>query len=123
MTMAKSEFGAGLSYCLGLFLAHAERYKSEIEMDFRREHGMTSNLGWQWFNGASDHLFDLIIPASLPKNLKRRLKRFQNYCLKRRDGVFEVLISDKDYAVKEAKALLLAIDKACNIKAVRGEFL
>jgi hypothetical protein len=119
----KSEFGAGLSYCLGLFLAHAERYKSEIEMDFRREHGMTSNLGWQWFNASSDHLFDLIIPASLPKSLKRRLKRFQSYCLKRRDvwGGEEVVdMKDIDCAIAEAKSLLLAIDKAYKIKAVRS---
>jgi len=121
--MTKSEFGAGLSYCLGLFLAHAERYKSHIEMDFRKKHGWDTEVAWMWFNGASDHLFDLIIPASLPKSLKRRLKRFQSYCLTRRDGLTHVPMTDIDYAVAEAKHLLLVIDKAYKIKAKQGDYL
>src|SRR5438552_18754349 len=58
----ESEFGKGLSYCLGLFLAHAER---------------DQRLGPElWFNGASDHLYDLQVDSA-PEELRVRLTQFR----------------------------------------------
>ena len=58
-----SEFGKGLCYCIGLFLAHAER-----EVKTERDAGL-------WFNAASDHLIELQVEDA-PKSVRNRLKEF-----------------------------------------------
>ncbi|MCK4259904.1 MAG: hypothetical protein KAX49_13060 [Halanaerobiales bacterium] len=115
----KSEFGKGLSYCLSLFLAH-EFLHSEI----RSKNDKIFNS--IWFNGASDHLYDLVIPESLPKTLQRRLKKFRGKCLDlgHGSGLMDNSVVEEDYvwAVQEAKDLLRAIDRANGVKVVKGDW-
>ena len=40
--MTTSEFGKGLAYCLGLFLAHAERYSSDLK---KHQKNAENNMG------------------------------------------------------------------------------
>ena len=106
-----SEFGKGLCYNLGLFLAHAERkigYKDDTDCSF-------------WFNGAGDHLFDLEIPEDFPEDLKKRLTEFRNRILGYRI-VFHLPIEEKNKALQEAKDFLREIDTFHEIKTEKGEW-
>lgn len=130
--MEKSEFGRGLSYCLGLFLCHSERSfsgdtKYEEEMDERsKKYGKVEDYSYStemWFNGASDHLYDLEIPEDLSKSLKSRLKRFQEKVLHWGHGFGnDATKKDKHWAIQEAKDLLRLIDKAHGIKVEKGQW-
>ena len=106
--MKKSDFGKGLTYCLGLFLCHDERKIKEGES------------AMIWFNGAADHLYDLEIPDSLPNNLPSRLEDFKNSCLKWR--LTDPTLEDKNWAIKTAKMFLLEIDRHFKIKAEEAEW-
>jgi len=103
-----SEFGTGLTYCLGLFLAHAERSR------FKDDYGM-------WFNGAADHLFDLKTDGLTDNALKDRIKVFQNKCL---DWRLDRPVTNDDYhwAIQEAKDLLRLIDSHFGIETEKGEW-
>jgi len=110
-----SEFGKGLCYNLGLFLAHAER---EIQSS---KEGMSVAL---WFNGAGDHLFDLVIPPDFPKELRDRLIKFQGRVLSNRNSFFDIELpkSEQTECLQEAKDLLRAIDNFHGIKTEEGEW-
>ncbi len=110
-----SEFGKGLAYCLGLFLAHAERKISSIRKELDYE---------LWFNGAADHLYELQIPDTFPKNLKNRLTVFQDKCLNWRITMDKSAATEKDFhwAIQKAKDLLLEIDKHFGIKVKKGQW-
>lgn len=105
-----SEFGKGLTYCLGLFLAHAER---SIYLD---DYGM-------WFNAAADHLYE-IQSSGLPKRLGNRIDKLQNRCLSwRLDlGGQKATKKDYDWALQEAKDLLRLIDKNNGVKTEKGSW-
>ena len=94
-----SEFGKGLCYCIGLFLAHAER-----EVKTERDAGL-------WFNAASDHLIELQVEDA-PKSVRNRLKEFAEKCLNFGHGsdMYEATKKDVSWAVEEAKELLRLID-------------
>ncbi len=116
----KSEFGKGLTYCLGLFLCHSERVINE---DDRLKF---TNVYEIWFNSAADHLFDLEIPESLPKSLQDRLRDFQNKVLNWRlaldnNNIFPTK-ENKFWAIKEAKTLLRLIDESFGVKSLEGEY-
>ena len=130
----KSEFGKGLSYCLALFLCHSERtpwgrskegVKVEDDMDKRmrkdiknKKYSFSTEM---WFNGASDHLYELEISVKLPKTLQMRLKRFQSKVIHWGHGFHnDVTIEDKGWAIQEAKDLIRLIDKAYKVKTQKG---
>jgi len=103
-----SEFGKGLTYCIGLFLAHAER------AIFQDDYGM-------WFNGASDHLYELD-PSTLPKRLENRVNRFKDKCIEWRLmwGDDKPTKENFEWSIQEAKDLLRAIDKNNGVKTKKG---
>jgi len=109
----KSEFGKGLTYCLGLFLCHSER-------DYWKSKPKDAEL---WFNAASDHLYELEIPDSLPIRLKQRLKKLCRKSIHWGHG-FDVkdkpTEENKIWAISEAKDLLRLIDKHFGIKTQKG---
>lgn len=110
----ESEFGKGLCYCLGLFLAHTERAKEMQKQYTEINLKCNSNMDWaeMWFNGAADHLFELEIPASFPDELKDRLQTFQSRCLGWRLSLdCEATPSDVAWSIIEAKELLRLIDE------------
>jgi len=112
-----SEFGKGLCYCLGLFLCHSER-------DFNSKSDIC-NRPDLWFNGASDHLYELQIPKDLPRNLKLRLSNLQTKVLHWGHGFDsknKPTEEDKLWAINEAKKLLLLIDKHFKIKTEKGDW-
>jgi len=110
----KSEFGRGLTYCLGLFLMH-ERQRQKFE---------DSKWAHLWFNGASDHLYELNIPDNFPDSLKKRIKIFQKKCLEWGHGFpkKQAEIKDVYWALNEAKTILRLIDKnVLNVNTEKGE--
>ena len=116
--MSKSEFGKGLTYNLGLFLAHQDRF-----FDKRNDKEKDLLYAGVWFNGAGDHMFDLVIPKSFPEKLQKRLKRFQDKVIKFRNSFGEeVTEKDIQWSLNEAKNLLILIDKQFGINAVKGEY-
>ena len=129
-----SEFGKGLGYCLGLFLCHSERelYKDEVGIKFQKEQderirkGNNNDYSFStemWFNGASDHLYEMNIPNKFSKKLRIRLKVFQDNVLRWGHGFKnDVTKKDKRWAIQEAKDLLLEIDKINGIEAEKGDF-
>lgn len=122
MVKQNSEFGKGLTYCLGLFLCHSERDYLITENDKEK---MIINKPHMWFYGASDHLFDLQIPKTLPKVLQKRLKEFQRKCLIWRLPMMQedkATEEDRIWAVDEAKELLRAVDRYYGIKTIKGDW-
>ena len=108
---SESEFGKGLTYCLGLFLAHAERVnKSFSEKD---RYGM-------WFNAAGDHVFDLQTEKAPNKSLVKRCKKFRGKVLTWR--MEKATKSDFSWAIQEAKDLLRLIDRANNVPTQGGRW-
>ena len=115
-----SEFGKGLTYCLGLFLAHAERgglSSNKDEWSSRLEIEM-------WFNAASDHLYELQVPMFLSLPLRKKLKVFQKKCLEFGHGFNKdnPTDDDKSWAIQEAKDLLRQIDFELKVKVEKGDF-
>ena len=111
-TDTNSEFGRGLNYCLGLFLAHAER----------KDHEYSGVVDYSmWFNGAADHLYEMEIPDFLPSKLQTRLGVFQTKCLHWRldDSCTKEC---KVWAIEESKRLLLEIDKEFKIETMVADY-
>lgn len=120
-----SEFGKGLTYCLALFLEHSERPR--FDPTFKVFSGMDrKNMQWEmWFNAASDHLYELNIPAKFPKGLTERIETFLSKCLGWRmawDGAPIATEEDFKWAIREAKDLLMMIDKRLGAEVLRGEY-
>jgi hypothetical protein len=121
-----SDFGQGLVYCLGLFLAHAERSmysseKAEQEAEERfKKFGKVKDYSYMadmWFNAASDHLYELQIPEYLPEDLKKRLGVLQSKAIHFGHGFAnDSTKKDKEWAIEEAKELLRLIDEYFKIK-------
>ena len=104
MDKEQSEFGKGFTYCIGLFLAHAERKDPE-----------DCHL---WFNGAADHLFKLQIPENF--TLKTECEEWQKKCLHWR--LEKYTEEDKSWALEQAIKFLLEWDKQNNIPCEKGQW-
>jgi hypothetical protein len=121
-----SDFGQGLVYCLGLFLAHAEKSmygneKAEQEVEKRfKKFGKVEGYSYMadmWFNCASDHLYELQIPENLPEDLKKRLGVLQSKAIHYGHGFAnDGTKKEKEWAIEEAKELLRLIDEYFKIK-------
>ena len=108
-----SEFGKGLTYPLGLFLAHSERiYYCENDIIKDMEHRT-------FFYTSSDHLYDLQIDSA-PIKVRKRLKKFHDFCFERRMNVGTQ--KDMNWAIQEAKNLLRLIDKENGIQVEKGVY-
>ena len=113
--MSKSEFGKGLTYCLGLFLAHAERFKEVRE-------STPEAYAECWFNASSDHLYELQWEQAPTEYLQGRAERFQAKCLNWGHGFPKKKATQEDveWALQEAKDLLRLIDKARGVSVGKG---
>ena len=102
-----SEFGKGFAYCIGLFLAHAERDPTYIDL---------------WFNAAADHLYDLQIPEKMPN--KQEIIDWQNECLKLRITSLpkNILEQKKIWAIEQAKKFLLEYDICNGVEACKANW-
>ncbi len=117
-----SEFGKGYVYCLGLFLAHADRILSDINAykaigDEQRAYSM-------WFYSAADHLFDFDPQAAPTVELRQRCAAFKDRVLSLRLPTDRPQATEKDYAwaVQEAKDILRLTDKANGIDTIKGSW-
>lgn len=108
----KSEFGKGLTYCLGLFLAHERQDWNE---EGRKVEEIIGEKGAAelWFYAASDHLYELEVEQVKNKALKKRLLSFKKKCLHWGHGFSAPYPTKKDvlWSLNEAKELLFLIDK------------
>lgn len=108
---SESTFGKGLTYCLGLFLSHAER---------TMENGKPMEAVI-WFNGAADHLYDMEIPDFLPEKLREEMVSFRGKCIRWR--LYDnPTVADQEWAVAMAKTFLREIDRQMGVDVVKGTF-
>ncbi len=122
----ESEFGRGLTYCLGLFLAHVEGLGNSIS-NYERLRESNPDLFSEesavemWFNGAADHLFELEVDSG-PVELRERLALLQSRCLHWRlsMGGDPATREDAHWAIQEAKDLLRLIDEAHGVPVCKG---
>lgn len=116
-----SEFGTGFAYNLGLFLCHEER-RYELK---KRYEGKEYALDWpqRWFNGASDHLYDLKIPDNFSH--KESAHEFEAKCFKWKNAMSKTDMPTEDdvsWTIQTAKDLLRAWDVQCGIESEKGEW-
>lgn len=119
-----SEFGKGFTYCLGMFLAHTFMFKNFDSEEKIGETTLGQSSLWCFFNGASDHLYELQIPDNFvfaPECLA-----WKNKVLHLGHGVthFEHKYSeeDVDWALTECRKFLMAWDKQCGIEVEQGKW-
>jgi len=113
-----SEFGKGLAYNLGLFLAHAMQDYCQPE-EIKKSLGVTS-----WFYGCADHFFEFEAEQA-PEIIRERCIQFRDKMLKWRLPMNEKdnpTEKDKEWAINEAKELLLEIDKLIGIEPEKGDW-
>lgn len=111
MEHEESEFGKGLTYCIGLFLAHAER---DIHND---DYGL-------WFNGASDHLYELDTFTIKDDDLKKRLEEWKSTILHWGHGFSPPLATKEDFqwSIQQAKDFLREIDNTIGAETTKGSW-
>ncbi len=113
-----SEFGTGFSYCLGLFLAHAERIQ-EMQKSYKNI-GIPDDGASLWFNGAADHLYGLEVPNILTDEKKAEIAAWRESCLNKR--IYDCTWDDAKDAIQYAKDTLLMWDEVCGIKCKKGNW-
>jgi len=100
----KPEFNNGFITALALFLEH-----KNIESHVVRNKDKII-IGDYRLYGASDHLYNLEIPADLPHNIRLKIGRLVHNCLKHR--LFNFKDSEfGDKMFKEAENILAKIDQ------------
>lgn len=110
----KSEFGKGCVYCLGLFLAHKDRWLQ------RSKNHCEPSI---WCYAAADHLIEFEIPENFPDELKNRMGVFHNHVMTHRLSLdIEVTNEDVEWELTEAEALLMEIDKQLGLKPIKGDY-
>jgi len=119
----KSEFGRGLCYNLGLFLAHERSIEGDKESYNRI--GNEDRAYVRWFYGAADHIIELQIPENLSPYLKGRIRKFRDRVVGLRlpmDVDKNATKEDYFWAILEARNLLRLIDKFHGVKTMKGEY-
>ena len=115
----ESEFGKGLVYNLGLFLAHQDRFYDKRNQDNPHYDKLYPSL---WFSGACDHLYELVIPKTFPKKLQKKIKDFETKVFHFRSFDYEASEKDIEWSLNEAKEILLLIDRQLGIKSIKGDY-
>lgn len=130
MSRDKSEFGKGFVYCLGLFLAHADRVQDHIKSYAKMAESnpdlfTKDDAAEMWFNGAADHFFDFQPEFAPTEELKKRAEVLRDKCLEWRlsyGNHTKATIKDAIWAIQETKDLLRAIDAANNVPTEKGQW-
>jgi hypothetical protein len=124
-----SDFGQGLCYSLGLFLAHAEGLQKVIDSHKRLSEEHPNLYGEDhavrlWFYGAADHVFELVTDSIEEVALRYRIDRFRDKVLGWRDvlSASPVKVEDALWAIGEAKELLRMIDEYHGVETIKGEW-
>ena len=114
-----SEFGKGFVYNLILFAKHFENSIVTSET-------MGISKWGCWFNGASDHLFELEIPEQFVKTpIGIKAKELQELSLDIGHGDRMMsMTAEKDfkYVVNLTKEIAMLIDRELGIDPVKGDY-
>ena len=116
-----SEFGKGMTYCLGNFLAHEWLHRPKGD-DKNKELYPASS----WFNAATDHLYEIEIPKALPEGLKERIKEFRTEMLNLGHG--RGLLNDDvtwqqvEEALKECRKIMMLIDEHMGVEVIQASW-
>lgn len=131
----KSEFGKGFVYNLVLFSKHWERAHQWME-DYRRLRDDPKNTKETrtyftddralalWFNGASDHFYELEIPEQFKKTQIGKLaKEIQSKALYFGHG-FQKNLTLKDFEeiTSKVEKLAMLIDQKLGVKDIKADF-
>jgi hypothetical protein len=108
-----SEYGKGFVYSLILFAKHFENQKYDKDYSL-------------WFNGASDHLFELKIPKQFKNTqIGKKAKELQELALSlgHGDRMMDKNCENDFFKVIElTKEIGILIDKKLGIKPIRGSW-
>ena len=116
----ESDFGKGCVYCIGLFLAHAERFtpRNAIEEEY-----MSAPA---WFNASSDHLYELQIPENFPEKLKNKIESFRLEALEIGHGSMmsdeKVTFETVKSSILKANEILMDIDNFMGVEVIKAEW-
>lgn len=114
--MKKSEFGKGLTYCIGLFLAHKYMFFYELQ-----NNKVEPQI---WFCAASDHIYELDTRNIQDKKLKDRIEAWMDKVMAFRSKFHspQATLGDIEYVLEEAAEILREIDeKLLWVKTIKGE--
>ena len=125
----KSDFGKGFIYNLILWTKHinfdeklSERWQ-EVNKIIGKNDGYSC-----WFNGASDHLFDLEIPKKWQRNKIGKLaKQLQDLALEIGHGnrmmdTSEKVVKDHRKVIELTKELAFEIDKKLGVEPIKANY-
>lgn len=125
---AKSEFGKGLVICLVKFAEHAEKWLQDREM-YKNLHEpafLNESLAVElFFNGASDHLYDIQVPEKWQGTaIERKVKELQDFALAIGHGFTGQQWSEKDVitAYDLCRKIALLIDKELGLSPDIGKY-
>jgi len=122
---AKSEFGKGLVICLVKFAEHAERWMKDKKLykELAEKHPNLfdeSEAVEIFFNGASDHLYEIKVPQKLRHTkIEAKVKKLQNLGLEMGHGFNKnKKWSEKDVieAYDLCREIALMIDRYIGLK-------
>lgn len=127
-----SDFGKGFVYCLGLFLAHADRLPHHIETYAKMAVKSDPKLFTEgravemWFYGAADHLFEFQPECAPTEELKKRAMTLKEKCLGWRlvwmPDSKALTREDAYWAIQEAKDILFETDRAHGVPCEKGKW-
>lgn len=113
ITEETSEFGKGFVYCLALFIGHQARFHNEMTTLYESHPSL-------WFNGAADHLFELMPEHAPTEELKKRCLILQDKALNWRLAPCKK--EDIIWALQEAKDILREVDLFHKVPAIKGDY-
>jgi hypothetical protein len=112
----RSEFGRGLTYCLGLFLCHTERF-----FGVKGDEMFRNIMMEYWFNGSSDHLYEMA-EEGYPEDIVAMVVELRRFAFSKRynnDCTEDDIKKAKDMAL----AILMKIDKdVLKVPTLKGDF-
>lgn len=123
-----SEFGQGFIYNLVLFAEHFGRVELFERMDKEVSGKKITPIGAScWFNGASDHLFHIIVPEQFKKTkIGKKVLELQLFALDIGHGkrMMDSSVNWKDYEKVRTltKEIAFLIDKKIGIKPIKAEW-
>ena len=130
----ESEFGKGFLYPLMLFAEHKGGLKHQIELYVQLcESTGKPDLFTEgsaillWFNGASDHLYDLEIPIQFKDTeIGNRIEAIVEYAFERGHGSLmgteTTTLKDVIAMFDELHEIMMLIDKSMGITPIKGVY-
>jgi len=117
MEEKESEFGKGITYCLGLFLCHIENFNIYEPADPQVRDVMAKT----WFYGSTDHLYE-IDETGCTDEINKMITELKNFAFDRRNCVNGTR-EDIRKCKRMALDILMKIDEnVLRTNVVRGSY-